>query len=219
MSDLFGGKSETKLNVYGEVPGWEKTATDTGSALSNWLKGLQTGGTTAPGLSETSQLWDQVQGGTGLGMKGLSDWLGEYKEAPGLQNIMNADRAQTERDIELARKNTLMQFGGRGQSFSSPMARSMMDAETQARTALQGRTGGYQYGDYSNWRSMQPQLISLALQQPAMAAQLLGSQGQAFIQALLQYLSAGKGQPFTTTEESQGLLGALGGGAGVAALL
>jgi len=202
LTGLFGGgdgDDEDQLQIYGELPGAGEIGGDLSQALRRWLQSYMAGGAGLPSTGEERALWSGAWPGAQLGQQRLQEilspgWLTET--APGLQQIEEAEAAQTERDIERMRREILMRFGRAGQTLSSPMVRALTEGELGARQELMGRTGERRLGTYQQRLGMMPGLLAMAIQQPYQAARLLGQGGTDLIQALLSYLGASRGQAF-----------------------
>lgn len=232
MGDWFFGEDpETQMTVYGELPGMNELAQQLWPVLGGWLGAWTTGvGQQYPGAGEAQYLWD-VSGPAGeLGRQRLSQmlgpgwaeeapsWLDPMQTPPGLAQIEAARRAQMEQDLEDMRGALRMEFGGHGQTFSSPMIGRMAREEMTARGGLEDYLGQQRFADYQQRMGqrfgllqqklgMLPGLLGTAIEQPFRAAGLIGQRGDAMINALLQYLATAKGQPFMTqTGGSPGLL-------------
>jgi hypothetical protein len=221
MDKLFGGGSEQKLNVYGELPGRETLGGSLSDTLSGWLKAYGAGTGGLPGTAEAQNLWSAWKPTTGLGSARLQEMLSPSwltGTPPGLADIENVERAQTERDIANNARNMLMQFGRAGQTLSSPMVNALTQGDLEARQALMERTGQRRLGSYEERLGMLPQLIQMAQQYPEQALAMLGERGNALLSVIMQYLQSAKGEPFVTESADQGWLsGALPAAAGAAA--
>jgi len=204
--DFLGGGG-TNISTYGELPGRQSTATQLSTALSGWLKGLGGGGgMTAPGLAEAGQLWSGSQGASGLGNAQLSkmlggDWLNQTPADLG--NLESIERAQMEKNLGTTLGGLKMDYGSKGQTFSSPMIRALADAELGTRQNLEQGQIGRRFGMYEQKLGMLPQLIQMAKDDPYRAAALLQAGGGQLIQQLLQYLQASQGE--TVVSQQKGL--------------
>ena len=208
---LFGEEPEQMMHVYGELPGLSELGQQLWPALGGWLGAWTTGvGQQFPGAQQAQQLW-AASGAPATAARGrlgemLSPgWVGETP--PGLEMMEAARRGQMEQDLEDMRGNLRMEFGGRGQTFSSPMLGQMARQEMAARQGLADWLGQQRFGAYQQRLGMMPQLMGMAMDQPYKAAGLIGQRGDAMINALLAYLSEAKGDPFVTQSGgSPGLL-------------
>jgi hypothetical protein len=201
--DFLGGS--TDVSTYGELPGRQSTGQQLSTALQGWLKGL--GGTTAPGLGEAGQLWSSSQPVAGAGNTQLSkmlsgDWL---KETPAdWGELEGIERAQMEKNLGTTLGGLKMDYGSKGQTFSSPMIRALADAELGTRQNLEAGQINRRTELYQQKMGMLPQLIQMAKDDPYRAAALLQAGGGQLIQQLLQYLQASKGE--TVVQQNKGLL-------------
>jgi len=200
--DFLGGS--TDVSTYGELPGRQSTGQQLSTALQGWLKGL--GGTTAPGLGEAGQLWSSSQPVAGAGNTQLSkmlsgDWL---KETPAdWGELEGIERAQMEKNLGTTLGGLKMDYGSKGQTFSSPMIRALADAELGTRQNLEAGQINRRTELYQQKMGMLPQLIQMAKDDPYRAAALLQAGGGQLIQQLLQYLQASKGE--TVVSQQKGL--------------
>jgi hypothetical protein len=200
--DFLGGS--TDVSTYGELPGRQSTGQQLSTALQGWLKGL--GGTTAPGLGEAGQLWSSSQPVAGAGNTQLSkmlsgDWL---KETPAdWGELEGIERAQMEKNLGTTLGGLKMDYGSKGQTFSSPMIRALADAELGTRQNLEAGQINRRTELYQQKMGMLPQLIQMAKDDPYRAAALLQAGGGQLIQQLLQYLQASQGE--TVVSQQKGL--------------
>lgn len=208
---IMGEPSKQRMEVYGELPGLDQVAQQLAPTLGGWLGAWTTGvGQQFPGAQQAQQLWGAsaapaALAGARLGETLSPGWVSETP--PGLEMMEAARRAQMEQDLEDMRGNLRMEFGRRGQTFSSPMIGQMARQEMAARQGLADYLGQQRFGAYQQRLGMMPQLMGMAMDQPYKAAAMLGQRGDAMINALLQYLAAAKGEPVVlTTGPRKGLL-------------
>lgn len=208
---LFGTEPEQMMHVYGELPGLSELGEQFWPALSGWLGAWTTGvGQQFPGAQQAQQLWGASGAPDASARARLGEMLGPEwvsETPPGLEMMEAARRAQMEQDLEDMRGNLRMEFGRRGQTFSSPMMGQMARQEMAARQGLSDWLGQQRFGAYQQRLGMMPQLMGMAMDDPYKAAGLIGQRGDAMINALLAYLAAAKGQPhYTQSGGSPGLL-------------
>jgi hypothetical protein len=214
MGDLFGSKKKQKVDIYGELPGRQGLGGQLATFLGKWLGDWGSEGSSIRGTGEAQRLWQGAAVDSGLGRARLRDMLspGWAERTPeGLLDAEAADKAQTEGDIARARRGLLMQFARHGQTLSSPMMRALADAELGARGALQRRSGERRYSAYQQRLGLLPQLLGMATERPYQAASLLRDmsrlgQGERamLLRSILGYLTASRGVPVVTSEETRG---------------